>query len=220
MATGALADALRKARQEGFATPATTSYAEGALVAAAVAPGIAPAAGARVGVGSGFEGGIGYTGRGARIDLRHAFASGGFAFSAGVGVSVPFYGRSMESLLPGVDVGQLHGYGADVPLLVGWASQAGLYTFWAGARGGYEHVVIERLSSEPKDSGLSPSPVGLTADRGWGGALVGFAVGVRRLHVAFEVEADYQTLRGNYAGRAARLEGVSLTPSSALWWRF
>src|SRR5690606_18382797 len=126
-------------------------YARGALVSAALAPGLSPFLGARVGVGSRFEGGIGYTGRAARIDMRRSFDDGPWSVSAGLGLSALLYGRRQGSDLPNVELGALHGYGADVPLLVGWQSEGGLYMFWFGARGGAERTIISTLRSEPKE---------------------------------------------------------------------
>ncbi len=82
VATGSFADALKGAQNEASAIsgapgPLTTdeTYAKGALVAASVAPGLAPLVGARIGIGSHFEGGLMYTGRGMRADVRRSFES-------------------------------------------------------------------------------------------------------------------------------------------------
>ena len=72
----ALQNALKEAGNEGNAPP-DVAYARGALVAAAVNPGIAPFVSARVGIGDDFEGGLTYTGRSARIDFRRAGRRGG-----------------------------------------------------------------------------------------------------------------------------------------------
>src|SRR5687768_4674716 len=50
---------------------------EPALEDGATSPGLAPYVGGRLGLGSGFEGGIAYTGRSARADARYALALGG-----------------------------------------------------------------------------------------------------------------------------------------------
>ena len=73
VAVGSIAEDVRVARDQATrnvdvpGTPGSNpQYAKGALVVAAVAPGLAPFISARVGVGSQYEGGIAYTGRGAR----------------------------------------------------------------------------------------------------------------------------------------------------------
>src|SRR5580700_1633007 len=90
---GGLGTALNAARAEspvpgssGAVTlPTDATYAKGALIAAVVAPGLAPFASARVGLGSQFEVGLTYTGRAARLDLRHSFDYGNVSLSLGGG---------------------------------------------------------------------------------------------------------------------------------------
>jgi hypothetical protein len=209
--------------QDPCATGCSNTYAEGALVAAAMAPDLSPVAGARVGVGGEFEGGIMYTGRGARIDLRRAFAIGkrptAWALSIGVGLDAAFEGRQGSSL-PDVDSANLFGFGADVPVLLGWKSTAGLYYVWLGARFGYEHDTIQPRNSEavpPNGESTAPQLVG---DRFAVGGLVGLAIGFRHVHVALELEADYAAVTGTFGGTTARVDGLSLTPATALWWDF
>ena len=227
VAAGGLSDGLRNARNEAAANPnvpgapgTDPTYARGALVAAAVAPGIAPFVAARVGVGEHFEGGIHYTGRGARIDMRHAWDSGSMSLSAGLGVTTLFYGHQVGGDLPNVDLGQLRGYGLDVPLLVGWDSAAGIYQAWAGVRGGWDHVAIEIVRSEPKDfTGQNP-PISLSATRFYGGGLVGFAIGFRHVHVALELDVAYMHVDGAYNATQTSIDGVAISPASAVWWTF
>lgn len=224
---GGLADDLRTARNEAASNPnapglpgTDPTYARGALVAAAVGPGIAPFVSARVGVGDQFEGGVAYTGRGARIDLRRSFDRGNLSLSLGGAVNAAFYGRQQGATLPDVDLSALHGYGADVPILVGWESDNGLYMLWTGIRGGWEHDTIEQLTSEPKSVTIGTPPVGLTADRFWAGGLVGVATGFRHVHVALELDVAYQAVNGSFNGTSVKVEGVTLVPASALWWTF
>jgi len=146
---GGLGDQLRVATNEAAAAaaqcpsgdqciPTDTVYVQGALVAAAMAPDLSPVAGARVGVGGGYEGGIMYTGRGARIDLRRAFKLGkpsAWALSVGLGLDTAFSGRQTNTLT-GVDNANLLGIGADIPILLGWHSTTGLYFAWVGVRVG------------------------------------------------------------------------------------
>jgi hypothetical protein len=228
VALGSLADGLRNARQEAATNPAVPggpgtdpTYAKGALVSASVAPGIAPFVAGRVGVGDHYEGGVTYTGRGARIDMRRSFElGGGTSLSVGAGGSGVFYGHENGGDLPNVDLGQVHGYGADVPLLFGWSSAEDLYSAWVGARGGWEHVDISEVRSEPKAVTLGTPPIGLSADRYFGGGVVGFAVGFRHVHVALEVDFAYESVSGSYNQTQASVAGFTLVPASALWWRF
>jgi len=225
---GSLANDLSAAREQAARDPnvpglagTNPGYARGAIVAAAVAPGLAPFVAARVGIGGESEGGIAYTGRGVRIDARRAFALGkATALSVGGGVSVPFYGRQQGEPLPNVDLSSLRGYGADIPVLVGWESSAGIYQAWAGLRGGFEHDTIENLTSEPKPVTLGIPPIGLSATRYYGSAVVGLAAGFRVLHVALELDATYQVAHGTYNDTTVDVEGIALTPAAAVWWQF
>jgi hypothetical protein len=228
VAVGSAADDLRTAREEaaraGSAVPGAPgtdpAYAKGALVAAAIAPGLAPFVAARVGVGNHIEGGVAYTGRGVRIDMRRSLDFEKVSLSAGVGVTGAFYGRDQSTPLPGVDLTALHGYGADVPLLVGWHSEGGLYQLWAGARGGFERDDIETLTSEPKDITIGTPPIRLAATRFFGGGLAGIATGFRHVHVAAEIAASYQSVTGDFNDTHVTASGLSITPAAALWWTF
>ncbi len=227
VAVGSIAEDVRRARDQAArnldvpGTPGSNpAYAKGALVTAAVAPGLAPFVGARVGVGGHAEGGIAYTGRGARIDLRRSFESGSVALSIGAGLTGTFYGRQQGSPLPNVELSALHGFGADVPLLVGWRSDAGLYEAWAGARAGFERDEIESLTSEPKSVSIGTPPIHLAATRFYGGGLIGVGTGFRHVHVALELNVAYQSATGEYNDTHVAIGGVSLSPASALWWTF
>ncbi len=228
VAVGSIADDLRGARNEAATNPAAPgapgsneTYARGALVAAAIAPGLAPFVAARVGIGGEAEGGITYTGRMARIDMRRSFEIGNnVSVSVGAGGSGAFYGRQQGSTLPNVDLSRLRGYGADVPLLIGWESSGAIYRVWAGARAGFEHDSIENLTSEPKGTALGPDPVTLSATRYYGGGLVGLAAGFRHIHVALELDVQYAVVDGQYNQTNVKIRGVALTPASAVWWSF
>lgn len=225
-AAGDLSKSMADAREVAAQNPVVPRgpgsdpvYARGALVSAAVSPGVAPFVAARTGVGASFEGGLGYTGRAVRIDLRRSFAlSDTTDLSLGLGISAPLYGRDTGSL-PNVDLSKLRGYGADVPILVGWESTASLYKVWAGARGGYEHVSLENVSSDPRP-GVPLGGIPLDADRFWAGGVLGLAVGFRSLHVAIELQAAYTSIRGTYNENTERVSGFSLTPATALGWDF
>ena len=119
-----------------------------------------------------------------------------------------------------MSLNQLHGWGADVPLLVGYQSDGDLYMLWLGARGGWEHVDISDVTSEPKAVTLGSPPVGLSRDALLGRGLLGFAVGFRHVHVAFELDAAYATISGQYDDTQATVAGVTLAPATALWWHF
>jgi hypothetical protein len=222
--TGSLSDAVRDATNKANlpGPPGTdATYARAALVVASVAPGLAPIVGARVGVGAQAEGGLAYTGRSIRVDLRRSFyLSPNWALSIGAGGSAALYGRQGGTSLPGVDLGRLHGWGADVPLLVGYRSDGDLYMVWLGARGGWEHVDVSAMSSVPGGVTFGSPSISLSATRCWGGGLVGLAIGFRHLHVAMELDVSYATVTGDYGGTHASVGGLTLAPASALWWRF
>jgi hypothetical protein len=223
IALGSLASAVRDAEADPYAGTVANdpTFAKGALVAASVAPGLAPVAGARVGVGWQAEGGLAYTGRSIRADLRRSFdLSKHWALSVGAGGSAALYGHQDGSSLPNVSLGQLHGWGGDVPILVGYQSDGDLYMVWLGARGGGEHVDISNVTSEPQNVSLGSPPVSLSATRYWGGGLVGLAVGFRHVHVALELDASYATVSGSYGGTSVTVQGFTLAPASALWWDF
>ncbi len=226
VATGALGSSLAGARTEAAAstsagtTTVDATYARGALVAAAVAPGLAPFVAARVGLGAGAEGGITYTGRGARIDMRETWTSGAISYSAGAGGTGYLYDHDADSPLPNVDLGELHGWGFDVPLLVSWRASGGLYEAWAGARGGYDSVSISSLTSVPGAGDFGNAPYALSGTRVWGGGLVGAAMGFRHVHVAIELDAAWQHVSGSFNGTSTSVDGLALTPGSALWITF
>lgn len=227
VAVGSVANDMRAAREEAARNPdapgvpgTNPTYARGALVAAAVGPGLAPFVAARVGVGNRFEGGVAYTGRGARIDMRRSFDEGSWSLSTGLGVTGVFYGRQEGSPLPNVNLGELHGYGADVPVLVGWQSAAGIYMAWAGVRAGWEHAAIESVTSEPKSSALGSPSIKLAAERFYGGGLVGVSSGFRHVHVALELNVAYQTATGDYNATHVNIHGLTLAPATAVWFSF
>jgi hypothetical protein len=195
------------------------TYAKGALIAAAVAPGLAPIVSARAGVGAQFEAGATYSGRSARIDARRSWNWGDVSLSLGAGFSYIFYGDESTSALPYVDLNSLHGYGADIPILIGWQSSARLFMAWAGVRAGWENASISALSSTPQASaGAAPNTqVELTATRFYAGGLAGVAAGFRHIHVALEMDASYETVSGTYVSAQVTVSGLTLAPGAALW---
>jgi hypothetical protein len=228
VAAGGLASALQNARNEAAnaaiapnTPPSDQAYAKGALVEASMGPGLAPLAGARVGMGQEFEGGLTYTGRAVRADLRRSIdLSTHWSMSLGAGGTAALYAHQEGDALPGVDLGQLHGWGADIPVVVGYGSDADLYMVWIGVRGGWEHVDVSQVRSEPVAAALGmPSPT-LSATRLWGGGLVGLAVGFRHVHVAMEMDAAYASITGQFNATHAQVAGLTLAPGSVIWWRF
>jgi hypothetical protein len=195
------------------------TYAKGALIAAAVAPGVAPYVSARAGIGAQFEAGVIYSGRSARIDVRRSWNWDSVSLSLGAGFSYIFYGDESASSLAYVDLDSIHGYGADIPVLVGWQSSAGLFMAWAGVRGGWENASISALSSQPQASAdAAPNTqVELTATRFYAGGLAGAAAGFRHVHVALEMDASYQTVSGTYVSVPVTVSGLTLAPGAALW---
>jgi hypothetical protein len=231
VALGGLSGATRNAATESAANPAGSgggpsrgdvTYAQGALALASTGPGLAPVAGARVGVGGQAEAGLAFTGRAVQADVRRSFdLSETTALSVGLAGLATLYGRNESDTLPDVDIGRLHGWGAEVPIVVGYESTGGLYMLWAGARAGWEHIAIDDLTSDPADRappGLPP--ISLSATSVWAGGLVGAAVGFRHLHVAMELDASYASVTGDYDATHAHVRGVTMTPAAALWWRF
>jgi len=226
-AVGEVNDAISVARDQAARNPdvpgspgTNPDYAKGAISLAAIAPGMSPVVGARVGLGSNFEGGLVYTGRGARLDGRRSFDLGGdFAFSIGIGASSSFYGRQPNTGLPNVDLEAIRGFGGDVPILFGWKSQGELVMAWFGARGGMEYDSLEILSTEPKTIGPT-APIQLNATRVFGGGVIGFATGFKRVHVALEMSAYYQSVTGSYNANNVSLSGLTLSPASALIFSF
>jgi hypothetical protein len=89
---------------------------------------------------------------------------------------------------------------------------------WFGARGGFEHVSVEQLSSEGKTIGIPP--VSLEANRFYGGAVAGLAIGFKHVHVALEGSIAYQVAKGSYNQTNATVQGLTIAPATALWWSF
>lgn len=106
------------------------------------------------------------------------------------------------------------------PVIVGWESNGGIYKVWGGARGGFEHDVVEMLTSEPKSVTIGTEPIHLDANRYWGGAVFGVATGFNHVHVALELSAAYQVVTGNYNENHVTVHGLTLAPASAVWWSF
>lgn len=217
---GDVSDAI--ARQEATAEPA---IGQGTAAYAALAPELSPYAALRIGLGQDMEGGLAFTGRSVRADLRHAWSDRQLALSAGAGASALFTQQaSQESYLNvgGVDAGATTGWGLDVPVLVGIRSTARLIEFWAGPRASYQYSVTSfgvfvPLETEPS---RAPTPHAKTHDISLG-AVVGLSLGLKPLWIALEGGVSYHWLKGTYdsldgRSRDLSLGGFSLEPAAAL----
>jgi hypothetical protein len=91
---------------------------------------------------------------------------------------------------------------------------------WGGVRGGFEHDVVETVSTENRDPNFSYPVTRLEGDRFNVGGVAGLAVGFRTLHVALELEVDFVHVNGTYNETKASVSGASLTPAAALWISF
>lgn len=216
--------ALQQAREnssEGSAVAGTTSdaYRRGALAVAALAPGVAPWVGARVGLGRSSEAGLGYSGRSLRVDGRYALQNGAVALSLGLGGQALLARRQEDGRegLRGVDLGGISGYGFDVPVVAGWRSEAGLLSAWVGLRGGHERQ-RGKIAFDP--DGTGQQVLDWSATRWWGGGLIGLMAGFRRVFVAVELGAARHDAGASAGGTRIDLKGVTLTPSGALLGRF
>jgi hypothetical protein len=205
-------------------------FAEGMLTRVAVAPGVAPFAAARVGLGNHNEAGLSYTGRSFRLDARHAFEWPTLALSVGASAigAPPRPGaeepeRSVEDMpqngggLRTVDVTSLRGYGLELPVLFGYRSSADVVKLWTGLRAGFERDSANlRLVVSP-DTALSTTG---NATRWWGGGLVGFSVGLAPIEVRVELNGAYQSVHGSLLTEdgelSADVAGWSLTPAMAI----
>ncbi len=99
-----------------------------------------------------------------------------------------------------------------MPVLVGYQSDGDLYMLWMGARGGWEHVDVDDLTSEPGSAQLGTPPISLSATRFWAGGLLGVAVGFRHVHVAMELDVSYASVTGDYDQTHAHVAGGHARP--------
>lgn len=223
--------------QAAAATPggATTAeerrgFVQGALVRFAAAPGVAPFAAARVGLGNHNEAGLSYSGRSLRLDGRHAFEWESVAFSvglAGAGVLARAGDRPKDGPsgpdrgLRTAELTSVRGYGLELPLMFGYRSSADVVMLWAGLRGGFERDSFDALLVDSPDEQLATSGA---ASRFWAGGLVGFAVGLPPIQVRTEVNVAYETVDGYLLTGGGELEGDvagwSLTPGLAISAKF
>jgi hypothetical protein len=210
-----------------------TAFAEGALARFAVAPGVTPFVGGRVGLGGHNEAGFSYLGRSLRFDARHAFEWPTVALSLGIAASgalsragdQPSRRLSEEgppdSDLVRVKLTSLRGYGLELPVLFGYRSSADVVKLWAGLRVGVERDSFDIALVESPDVTLASEGEAL---RLWGGGLVGFSVGLAPIEVRVELDAAYQRVHGSLVTLEGELEGdvagLSLTPAMAISAKF
>jgi hypothetical protein len=210
---------------------------EGTLVSVLAAPGLAPWVGGRVGVAERTEAGIGYTGRWARLDVRHAIENRKFALSVGVAGLVMLSHPSADAAEPsgtssavsGVDSNGAYGFGVSVPVIVGYRSDAELVQAWGGLVAGFEQamgpvVLAKPWEITPGDDVPDVKETKLDAHRFSGAALVGLAVGIQPIWVALEISGRYFSIDGSMKGgsihMAGELTGVSIEPAGAILGRF
>lgn len=236
-ALGGLRDAER-ALDDAAAVPggatsdaARDGFIKGALVRASVAPGVAPFVAARVGLGHHNEAGISYTGRGFRIDGRHALEWQTLALSFGLGAHAVLSrpgNQPDERVSSGADSGlrtftvtSSGGYGVELPVVFGYRSDADVVKAWIGARAGLERASFDVSVVEAPDLALGTNT---HATRYWGGGLVGFSVGLAPIEVRVEMNAAYESARGEIRLNAGDLSGSvagwSLTPAMAISAKF
>lgn len=221
--TGDAASKLTQAREQsapGAAPPPSSAddYRKGALVVAALAPGVSPFVAARVGLGWQSEGGLTYSGRSLRLDARHAWQDESWALSVGLGGQALLArpGSEPAQSLAGLDLQGVSGYGFDVPIVGGWRSQGGLLSVWAGLRIGHEQQHGSITLGDPRGSGT----VDWSARRWWGGGLFGLMAGFRHVFVALEIDVAYHDARATAGADLIKIHGLTMAPGAALLSRF
>lgn len=237
-ANGSLEDA-RAVTTSGGATTGEEreSLAEGTITSVLAAPGVAPWIGGRVGVAERTEAGAAYTGRWARIDVRHAFENRKFALSIG-GSALALLGHPSSDpaepggatgALAGVDTSSAYGFGFQVPVLVGYRSDAEVVQAWGGLVGTFERafgpIVLSDPTAPPDPNDLDDvNEAHLNARRFSGAAVVGLAVGIQPIWVAIELTGRYFALDGSLSDNGVKtignVSGLSLEPAGALIGRF
>jgi len=245
----AIDDAIDAAPQAGTAVSGDDEerLLKGAFAQTLLSPGVAPWVGARAGLGYTTEAGLVYTGRSVRVDARHAFEGDRVALSVGGGLSGRLLRPGSDNLtetssspdepaelhgqakttgeIPGVDDGNLTGWGIDVPVIVGWRSQPSLVQVWGGVRGGYEHLFRSYIWQANPTTARDGDFDGY---RWFVGGLVGICVGVDPIWGGVELDAAYQNGRGEVRWEVLNdihevkgtLDGFTLTPTGVVGIRF
>jgi hypothetical protein len=222
------------------------AFFEDQVHSALMSPGLAPWAGARVGISGHNEAGLTYTGRTARLDGRHAFVSDSVALSVGLGASgVLAHSGSVPPPQDGVSVGRFYdkdvsklnaaGWGLELPVIAGWRSSGSVVSVWGGARAGFERIGGSMLVNGLQFMNPQQPPnivnTDVTGSRLWAGGLLGFAIGVKPIWVAVELDAAYQTMSAHVtfpaetvprdpAERKATFSGVTVAPTGAIIGKF
>ena len=216
----------------GLTTPAEQhAFVQGALTDFAVAPGVAPFVAARAGLGGHNEAGFAYTGRGIRLDGRHAFEWPSLALSLGAAVSgafarpgdqppdTPMQGE--DAGLVGAELNSLRGYGLELPVVFGYRSEADVVMLWVGARAGLEFDTFDFTLVKTPQAVYGSSG---DASRYWAGGLLGFAIGLHPIQVRAELDVAYESVSGQVdlgdGPVSADVSGVSLTPAMAISAKF
>lgn len=175
-----------------------------------VAPAVAPWLAGRVGIQGDNEAGLAYTGRGLRLDARHAFELGSTTLSLGLGAS------ALAARRPDESGSGVYGGGLDLPLLFGWRSRGDVYCGWLGPRGGVELLRGRVLDSELGPTAGTATLLDAKLTHLFVGGVAGARIGFRHVHVAIELDAAYHHVAATLGARSATLDQVTLTPSGAL----
>ena len=198
----------------------TETYSRGALAAAAIAPGVAPFVSGRVGLDHNIEGGFAYAGRIARVDGRFAWQTDSTALSIGVGASALLSrrGASPNRQIASLDLDETTGWGLDMPILFGWRSAADFVWLWSGIRGGYDRLLgsVGYVAAGPE----STIDGDISGSRSYVMGLFGLAVGFRYLHASVELSGGYSLSKGTLWGTEVEVRGFSISPATALLFRF
>jgi hypothetical protein len=212
---------------------------EGTITSVLATPGVAPWVGARAGIAERTEAGAAYTGRWARIDVRHALEERKLALSFGLAALALLAHPSADPAEPagtsgqvsGVDSSGAYGFGFHVPVLVGYRSDAELVQAWGGLVGTFEQafgpvVIADDSPDDPSDTleddGVDEAK--LDARRFSGAVVVGLAVGIEPIWVAVELTGRLFYLSGSLVNTnthtQADLTGLSIEPAGAVLGRF
>lgn len=180
-----------------------------------LAPEAAPYVAGRIGLPFDAEGGLTFTGRSLRVDLRKAFQNKKLALSLGAGGSFVFAKRPNQDDEPG----SVTGGGLDVPILVGYRSTGDLYSLWTGPRGGFEMVTG---AFDPSKGAADVPLLDASGTHGFVGWVAGIRAGFRYIHAALALEASYHFVKGELVPRGSdtrsevTMHAFVLTPAAAV----
>ncbi len=176
-------------------------------------PGVAPVGAVRVGLDD-FDVGAMISGATARLDLRlrygltdrHEPLATAFLFDFAA-----FGGPTGDPADRGASGTR---WGFDVPIMF-TLDASSVAELWVGPRFGFEHVEGDLGASR---EGANPAPLSLSFFRS--GAVLGLALGFRRVHALMELTASYEWASGEVDGADVSRSGLVLTPAFALRVRF